>query len=762
MEFEKRHIHKDFVVVGAGMPGIVAAIQAARLGLDVALINDRGYLGGNASAEIRTPVSGADGEQEFNFYSREGGILEEIRLENLHRNPQGNVYIWDTVLRDFVYREKNIELYLETNIDEMKMKSEKEIEWVSGSQQDSEIRFYFHADYFLDDTGDGTVGYLAGADYRMGREGKREFGERIAPDEPDDYVIPSTLTFHAKDVGEPLKYISPDFALDLTKTDVLEHRSIPETLFHHSQWYYELGGKMNQIKDIREIIKRHMSLVYGIWDYIKNSGKYNSENYDLEYISCIPGKRESRRLMGDHILTEHDVVEQKEFKDVVGHGGWAIDLHAIEGFFDTAPENHWIYLKGIYQIPYRSGYSYNVENLFFAGRIISTSHVAFGTTRVMATLCTLGQAVGAAVYLCKKHQLTPRGIYKQKIKDLQQLLLKEDQYVVGIKNNDEDKLREATITASSARKCELRNPDDLIKADLALGLIIPVRKHVDTLSLLVKNNEKAMLSYTVHQPDRKYNYSPDKKITAGQIELPPSQDLRWVEIPIDADINEDKLFLAIEENEKLSLGATQKSLPSVISLRKYPNNNDRIIDIFTLQPKEYIYREINLLSKNNKSIGADLVHPHPAKESFDLWSLCFKINPEPEVYGPDNVNIGYARPYGLPNLWVSEDLEQKEWIEIDFGKSQSISELILYFDSDFNFKLINIKRYKFNLIPTIVRDYRVYYKEQDKYRELTRVEGNYQRVNKLRFKEVKTNKIKIEFVATNGCSGVHLYEVRAY
>jgi len=741
--FEKKHVYKDLVVVGAGMPGIVAAIQAARLGLKVALVNDRGYLGGNASAEIRVDIGGADAS-ELNFYSREGGIIEEIRLENLHRNPQGNPYIWDTVLRDFVYREKNIELFLETNIDEVKMKNKDEIEWVSGSQQDSETRFYFHADYFLDDTGDGTVGYLAGADYRTGREGKGEFGERLAPDEPDDYVLPSSLIFVAKDVGKPVKYIPPDFALDLTKTDVLKHRSIPKSSFHRFQWYYELGGKMDQVRDIREIIRRHMSLVYGIWDYIKNSGKYNSENYDLEYVACIPGKRESRRLMGDYILTERDVVEQKEFDDVVGHGGWPIDLHAIEGFFDTAPINTFVILKGIYQIPYRTGYSRNVSNLFFAGRCMSTSHVAFGTTRVIGTLCTLGQALGAAAYLCKKYQLTPRGIYKEKIKELQQLLLKEDQYVVGVKNEDKkDKVRDATITVSSTKRCELTSPDDLVRADHDLGLIIPVRKHLDAVSLLIKSSKPTLLSYIVYQPDKKYNYSPDKRIAAGQIELQPSEELHWVKIPIDADINEDKLFLIIERNENLHLGVTQKSLPGVISLRKHANNNDRMIDAFTLKPKKYMW----------------------GKSS----SLCFKLSPEQEIYRADNINNGYARPYGLPNLWISEDLNRKgkEWVEIDFGKLESISELDLYFDSDLDFRLININNedmppYEFNAIPSIVKNYCVYYSDQGKYKELTRVEDNYQRVNRLYFEKIRTNKIRIEFTATNGCSAVHLYEVRAY
>jgi len=284
-----------------------------------------------------------------------------------------------------------------------------------------------------------------------------------------------------------------------------------------------------------------------------------------------------------------------------------------------------------------------------------------------------------------------------------------------------------------------------VRVDQDLGLIIPVRKHLDAVLLLIKSSKPTLLSYIVYQPDKKYNYSPDKKITAGQIELQPSKNLRWVKIPIDADINEDKLFLIIERNENLYLGITQESLPGIISLRKYANNNNKTVDVFTLQPKKYMWRKTN--------------------------SICFKLSPEQEIYRADNINNGYARPYGLPNLWISEDIQRKgkEWIEIDFDKMQSISELNLYFDSDLNFRLdsvnINAARkinHEFNAISSIVKDYCVYYSDQGKYKELTRVEDNYQRVNRLCFKKIKTNKIKIEFTATNGCAAVHLYEVRAY
>ena len=756
MQLEKKEIHKDLVIVGAGMPGIVAAIQASRLGLDVALINDRGYLGGNASAEIRVPVSGADGEEELNFNSREGGILEEIRLENLYRNPQANPYIWDSVLRDFVYRESNIELFMETNVDAVTMASERKIESVSGSQEDSETAFHFFADFFIDDTGDGTIGFLAGAEYRIGREGKEEFGEKNAPDRPDDYVLPSTLTFAARDTGKPVSFIPPDFALDLTKTDILKHRSIPKNLFHRSMWFYELGGKLDQIKDIRQIVDSHQALVYGIWDHIKNSGECDSENYDLEYVSCIPGKRESRRLMGDYILKEKDIVNQEEFDDAVGHGGWAIDLHAIDGFFDTAPKNHWIYLKGIYQIPYRTGYSQNIENLFFVGRCISTTHVAFGSTRVMATLCTLAQAVGAAAYLCKGHGLTPRGVYEEKIGELQQLLLREDQYIPGVRGVDEeDKVRDANLHASSVKSCELDRSEEEIRGDFRLALVFPVVEHADSVSLLLRSDEETKLRYTVYRPDKRYNYSFDAELESGEITISPSQQMEWTEVPVHADVDGDKLILRIEKNESLWFGAVRGSFPGIITLAELPNPQDRILDVFTLQQKTHIWKMIDGITEGCP------VHSSPIV--VRPYNLCFRISPEQKVFEPENIRNGYSRPYGLPNAWVSDGMREPQWIEIDFDRPQMVGSLVLTFDSNLNCEMWNLRHNKdFNVMPAVVRDYRVLYGERGRWKQLSNVTGNYQRVNRLAFDKIKTDRLRIEFGATNGSPNVHLFEARVY
>jgi len=261
-------VRKDLVVVGAGMPGIVASIQAARLGLKVALINDRGYLGGNASAEIGVGIAGALGDHEFNFYSREGGIIQEILIENLYKNPSGNRYRWDALLREFIKNEPNIELFLETYIDTVTVNNSKIIS-VSGSQRGSETRFVFEGDYFIDNTGDGTVGALAGAEYRYGREAKSEFNERIAPDKADECVLPSTLTFYAKDIGRPVKYIPPAFAIKLKRALISKDREIPKDSFYRFEWYYEVGADGNVIYDNPKIIDKHYALVYGIWDYVE-------------------------------------------------------------------------------------------------------------------------------------------------------------------------------------------------------------------------------------------------------------------------------------------------------------------------------------------------------------------------------------------------------------------------------------------------------------------------------------------------------------
>ena len=365
----------------------------------------------------------------------------------------------------------------------------------------------------------------------LGREAKSDFNERFAPDVADKYVLPSTLFWRAKDTGHPVRYVAPDFALDISKTDILKHRVIPHDSFNRFQWYYEIGGEYDHVKDREQIITDHKALVYGIWDYIKNSGEYpEAENYDIEFIACIPGTREYRRLVGDYILTENDLEQQIEFDDSVGHGGWNIDLHANHGIFDSDIINRHIFLKGIYHIPYRCGYSKNVPNLFMCGRCMSATHAALGSTRVIATLATLGQAVGMAAGLCKKYDILPRNIYQDHCQELQQRLLALDQLILGVKNQDtKDIARLATASASSTASLALASimpsgtttgtrqelttyvGKELKKTsysqyhtlERSLGLTIPVVERLESLKIKIRAGTATTLTYRISCPEKK-------------------------------------------------------------------------------------------------------------------------------------------------------------------------------------------------------------------------------------------------------------------
>lgn len=762
MRFEEIRIDVDVTVVGAGIPGICAAIQAARLGQKVALINNRGFLGGNASPEIRIHICGADGSGEFNFYSREGGILEELRLENLYRNPQGNVYQWHNVLMDAIVEEDNIQLFLNTNIDQVEMIGESDtIDYVAGSQLSSEKRFIFHSPIFVDDTGDGTIGYLSGAEYRMGREGKREFNEKIAPDEADDQVTLSTLSFYSKDTGRKAPFSMPKYAQNMKVESALAYREIPDRIpgdsryeGYRMQWFYEIGHGRNQIKDAEVIIRDHRELVYGVWNHIKNSGKYDSENFDLEYVSGVPGKRESRRLIGDYILSEKDVVNQTDFEDVVGHGGWSIDLHAMEGFFSKELINRHYILRGIYQVPLRSIYSKDVYNLFMPSRCMSATHVAFGTTRVMGTLSTLGQAVGVAATLCKKYSVKARDIYRNHLKELQQVLYNNDQYLIGFKSDDEKNLvKSCNIEASSEKKCDVINHESWVTVDVDTALIVPVNQTLNTLKIKVRAQRDTTLYYHVYTPEKKENYDPYIKLLSGSVQVKETmRDIEgrmvkeveegdWISIPICCESTVGKLFIEIQKNSDIKIAFSGEKLNGVFALRK------------ELLERHTTYSDIDTLEIRR-----------------DLWQQtatlpAFMMEPEMNVYSKDYLSNGYNRNYGLPNLWLSDDMtvDKQPTVKITFEQPKLLRELVLTFDSNLNLFYDNLEvYYDTNVIPTLVKDYDVYTMNEGVVTLVASVEDNHMRVNRLKLDKAPAEGVIVIVKATNGATKAGIYDIRVY
>lgn len=439
----------DVVVVGGGMAGVCASLAAARNGSSVVLVQDRSVLGGNASSEVRMHIVGADTHhQNEKGEARESGILEELRLEESVRNPQRCANIFDIILYEWVKREPNITLLLDTHCYGVEMASEDRLAAVLASRHSTEDLYCIRAGLFLDCSGDGRLGAEAGAMYRMGREGRNEFGESMAPPEPDNKTLGSSILFLTREYDEPMPFIPPGFIRKFPSCSDLPHRG--HGGWEYGYWWVEWGGELDIIKDNERIREELLAVAMGVWDHIKNSGQHpRSENWALEWVGAIPGKRESRRFVGDHILKQPECERGEVFGDAVAYGGWTMDLHPPKGIYEPAGP---FTTKNVplYSIPLRSLYSRNISNLLFAGRQVSSSHVAFGSTRVMATCSVMGQAVGTAAALCARHGCTPRELCRESITELQQLLLRDDAYLIGASNSDSyDLARKADVRASS-------------------------------------------------------------------------------------------------------------------------------------------------------------------------------------------------------------------------------------------------------------------------------------------------------------------------
>lgn len=465
--------HFDVAVIGGGMSGICAAIASARNGAKTALIQSRSVLGGNASSEIRMHIVGASCHNSKKNLS-ESGILLEILLENKRRNPYQNFSIWDSVLWEKVHFQENLELYLNTDIRAVEMEG-KRILSVTGYQNTTETDISFFAPIFIDATGHGTVGVLAGAKSRVGSEGKAELNEPTAPDAPNTDTMGSTLMFQAVNRGRPVPFEKPFWAYRYSEED-LKYRShytctkalgeggkfesysggdtkaLPDfSTFDSGYWWLELGGdNEDNIKNAEEIRDELLKTLFGVWDHIKNCGDHGAENYDLEWVGMVPGYRESRRLEGPYLLNENDIRENRIFPDAVAYGAWPMDVHTPGGVKDTDKLPSAVYnFDGCYTIPYRCYYSKNVENLMMAGRDISTSKMGFSSVRVMGTCAVGGQAAGTAAAMAAKEGKLPRDV---DVFALQQLLLRQDCYIPGFKNRDEkDFASHCRITASSCK-----------------------------------------------------------------------------------------------------------------------------------------------------------------------------------------------------------------------------------------------------------------------------------------------------------------------
>ncbi|HTS61868.1 MAG TPA: FAD-dependent oxidoreductase [Candidatus Acidoferrales bacterium] len=441
-------LETDILVAGGGLAGVCTALAAARHGARVVLVQDRSRLGGNSSSEVKMHVVGANNHNGRPGW-REGGLIEELRLADAVNNPQRSWELWDLLLYDKVVSEPNVTLLLETTLYSASV-ADGRIGEVAARCDKSEHLYRIRARIFCDCTGDSRLGLEAGAEMRSGREARAEFGESLAPEQPDDRTLGSSILFTSRLYHNPMPFTAPAWARKITKEQLI-HR--PITTWEYGYWWIEWGGDKDIVADNERIRFELLSIVMGVWDYIKNSGAFpDSRHWAMDWVGMMPGKRGSRRLIGDYILKQEDLI-QAAFPDAVAIGGWPMDGHPPEGFDrPDLPPNTVLRPPEVYDIPLRSLYSRNIANLFMAGRNISASYVAFTSARVMATCAVEGQAIGTAAAQCIEMQLLPRELARDpgQVERLRQTLLRDDQTIKGLQNQDSlDLARTATVTASA-------------------------------------------------------------------------------------------------------------------------------------------------------------------------------------------------------------------------------------------------------------------------------------------------------------------------
>lgn len=398
----------DFVVVGGGVAGICAAVQAARLGIKVALINNRPVLGGNNSSEYRIPM---DGDVFRNKYPTLGRIVREVDGNKLDIKDSISYRYRDEWKKRVVQNERNIHLFENMHVVGAVVKNGK-ICSIEALNLNTLKMHSFQARFFADCTGDADLGRLAGADCRYGRECRSETGERWAPERADELVMGSSCHWYAQ----------------LSK-DISEFQEQPWMLLFSDEYHFDLFqsrfnwetgfNSFHTVNDAEEIRDHNFRAIYGNWAYLKTHKSEEYGKYKLAYLANFAGKRESYRLMGDVVLCQQDIEQKVEYPDAIVTTTWGIDLHypddvnlrhfPDEGFLSYAI--HPLKQKDVYTFPYRCLYSRNIDNLFMAGRNISVTHVALGAIRVQRCTGMMGEVVGLAAFICCKNDCTPRNIY---------------------------------------------------------------------------------------------------------------------------------------------------------------------------------------------------------------------------------------------------------------------------------------------------------------------------------------------------------------
>ncbi|MBR2837516.1 MAG: FAD-dependent oxidoreductase [Kiritimatiellae bacterium] len=734
----------DVVVVGAGPGGLGASIAAARHGMKTLLVHDRPVLGGNNSIEQHTSIGGSgnnfkDGVAD----SREGGILEEARL--LRRSRKCSESATYRIMVD-------AEPLITERPNERVLAAEKRGDRIVSVTANSTLtggRVRYRGKVFIDGTGDGGLGYFVGASRMFGREAKSEFGEKDAPDKADELTMSGCIDDYVyHDTGKEEPFEVPAWARILP-----EGFNRPDVNGIQARWWLEHPGTFDDLEDPErardELIRIHLDY----WGWLRKHPTFGvkARTSRLDEIKIHNGRREGWRLVGDYVLTSTDCREGRRFPDAITCGGWALDLHDPMGVMNPKGNGWWsVDQTRIYTIPYRCIYSKDVANLYMAGRNISVTHAALGSTRIMGTIFTIGQATGTAAAIAVREGMSVRDVGARRIKALQQALLKDDQFIPGVKNEDPlDLARSAKVRASSTMQRVTYDENDLDFLGVNCCWAFVESLWLELAACFPRGGADRL--------DEVFCYMRNRTGSAQNLVM---------------DV--------FESNEIAKDGSTRKPLGTMTATAEPEGGGTQFVRFSAPAPlrptKKYVWLKVRICK------GVDWfrrIHVYPdggcmayvrdggVFDIRDFYQLAFYTKPlrtGSVDSRPEYVVDGFSRPDIYPadghctHAWRSDPAKPfPQAVRLDFPKPVSAGEVRIVFDSGLTFGGI--------MWPTpkmLVKDYSLWGLADGKWRKLAEVKDNMKRLQVHRFDDVKVSAVNVKVDATWGAPSAHIQEIRVY
>jgi len=758
----------DVVVCGGGLAGFCAAVASARQGAATCLVHNRPVLGGNSSSEVGVTPHGA---AAFHAYARETGILSEALIEERASN-HAEIYengwtnsVWDMVLYDIAQKTPGLTLFLNTDIRGAEMADDRTISAVLAVVQNAEIELRLEGKTFIDCTGDGIVADAAGCEWRMGSEGRNEFNEPHAPLEASGDTMGNSIHFLTRDMGRPCPFVAPDWAVKHEDASYFYKQGRLPKDKRGGFWWIEIGVPYHTIYDaetIRHELTRH---ALGVWDWMKNKDPKTKDlvaNYALDWIGQVPGKLESRRIMGRYLMTEHDVLNKTVFPDEIAFGGWFVDLHTPGGLlaktsepsaaagghddeYDTFSDYSAMSYCGPYGVPLRVLMAKDVDNLLMAGRNVSVTHAALGTVRVMGTTALMGEAAGIAAALGVQRGHTFDQLVTEDITDIQQRLLANGCFLPNYAAALE---RPASVSATSTAPIHGVAPETpgfheglaiwkdqpqykIERLETRRGQLIATSGgHVDFVELCLSNESSELQSVdvAVYEAEHIWDYraEPGSPLAVGKITVPPGGP-HWIRWTLDLELPAGLAagsFLRLDAlpNKAVSWHAAEKILPGHMAMYA--------------------------------------ISPNRMRRYGNGHTLAYRIAPAQSPFDASQILTGVTRPHRQTNLWVSDPAQPlPQAIELTWDAPQTVSEIQLVFPGHL------IREYHayapFYRDAQCPRDYDIEALTGGKWTTVATMRGNYQRLQRHRLAQpVAAEALRVSVIATNGDPSASIYEVR--